>query len=107
MKTDEILSGYQLNNSSKLFRPPYGKIKSAKVKWLKEQGYKVIMWDVLSLDFETSTKPEKCLNYVLKNSKKGSIIVFHDSYKASKNMQYALPKVLDYFSEKGFVFKAM
>lgn len=96
-----------LENPLKLFRPPYGKIKLKQAKKIKSLGYKIIMWDVLSADFDTAISQEKCLKNVLKNTKKGSIIVFHDSIKASKNLQYVLPKVLDYFSKKGYTFKAI
>ena len=65
------------------------------------------MWEVLSADFDKKTNPEKSLQNVLKNTTSGSIVVFHDSQKASENMQYALPKVLQYFSGKGFVFKSI
>ena len=57
------------------------------------------MWDVLSADFDTTISKEKCLNNVLSNIKPGSIIVFHDSLKASKNLKYALPKTLFYLKE--------
>lgn len=93
--------------NSKLFRPPYGKVKNSQVKKIKKSGYKIIMWDVLSADFDTSISKEKCLCNVLNNTKNGSIIVFHDSIKASGKVQFVLPKVLEYFSEKGFVFKAI
>ena len=63
------------------------------------------MWDVLSADFDTSISNQKCLENVLKNTTKGSIIVFHDSVKAAEKLTYVLPKVLEYYSEKGFVFK--
>ena len=90
-----------------LFRPPYGKVKKAQAKEILKRGYKIIMWDVLSADFDTLISKEECLNNVLKNTKKGSIIVFHDSIKAAERMKYALPIVLKTFSEKGFVFKAI
>ena len=90
-----------------LFRPPYGKIKRSQAKKLRHLGYKIIMWDVLSADFDMSITKEKCLENVLKNTKKGSVIVFHDSKKAAKNLQFALPKTLEYFSKKGFLFKAI
>ena len=63
------------------------------------------MWDVLSADFDTSISKQKCLENIIKNTENGSIIVFHDSIKASKKLQFVLPKVLEYYSEKGFVFK--
>jgi peptidoglycan/xylan/chitin deacetylase (PgdA/CDA1 family) len=92
---------------TRLFRPPYGKIKKSQAKEILKKNYRIVMWDVLSADFDTSISKEKCLENVLKNTKNGSIIVFHDSVKASERVQYALPKVLDYFSKKGYLFKAI
>lgn len=91
---------------SNLFRPPYGKITSFQVKQLlqKRYAYSVIMWTVLSGDFDVSISPQRCLQNVLLNTKKGSIVVFHDSDKAQERMRFALPKVLKYFTEKGFQF---
>jgi hypothetical protein len=65
------------------------------------------MWNVLSADFDRSISKEKCLENVLKNTKKGGIIVFHDSLKASEKLQFVLPKVLEEFSKKGFSFKGI
>lgn len=90
-----------------LFRPPYGKLSFSKAKKLQKKGYKIVMWDVLSGDFDQTLTKEKCLENVLKNTKNGSIIIFHDSIKAEKKLRYALPKVLTHFSEKGFSFKAI
>jgi len=93
---------------SKLFRPPYGRMYPRLSKKLRTQfGYKIIMWHVLSGDFDESIAPEKCLNNVLNKAQKGSIIVFHDSSKAYKSLQFALPEVLKNFTEKGFVFKSL
>ncbi|WP_299271776.1 polysaccharide deacetylase family protein [uncultured Psychroserpens sp.] len=91
----------------KLFRPPYGQIKPKQGKKIINLGYKIVMWDVLSFDWDQSLSEEQCLENVLSKSKAGSIIVFHDSVKASKNMTYTLPKVLELFSKKGFEFKAL
>ena len=91
----------------KLFRPPYGQIKPQQGTKILEQGYKIIMWDVLSFDWDKTVSQENCLDNVLSKSKQGSIIVFHDSVKASRNMQFALPKVLEHFSNKGFQFKSI
>jgi peptidoglycan/xylan/chitin deacetylase (PgdA/CDA1 family) len=88
----------------KLFRPPYGKIKTAQSKKLRQLGYKIIMWDVLSADFDQTITPEKCLENVLLSVKTGSIIVFHDSVKAFQNLEHTLPKALQILKEKGFVF---
>jgi peptidoglycan/xylan/chitin deacetylase (PgdA/CDA1 family) len=95
------------NCQCKLFRPPYGKIKTSQAKKLREQGYKIIMWDVLSADFDSSISKQKCLANVLKNTKSGSIIVFHDSIKSFSHLEYTLPKALKYFNEKGFSFEKL
>lgn len=93
------------NQTSKLFRPPYGKIKPSQAKKLRKKGYKIIMWDVLSADFDASISNEKCLNNVLNHAKNGSIVVFHDSKKATEKLKYVLPKVLEYYLRKGYEFK--
>jgi peptidoglycan/xylan/chitin deacetylase (PgdA/CDA1 family) len=91
---------------SNLFRPPYGKIK--RNQWsIVNSEWSIIMWDVLSGDFDIHLSPEKCLQNVVRNTNNGSIIVFHDSTKAWERMSYALPKVLAYFSEKGYVFEGI
>ena len=96
---------------SYLFRPPYGRITSFQAKNLKPamkgKEPKVIMWDVLSGDFDTACSPQQCLANVLFASVPGSIIVFHDSEKAFARLKYALPRVLQYFSEKGYLFKSL
>ncbi len=90
--------------NQKLFRPPYGKIRKSQAKELIKKGYKIIMWSVLSGDFDTSLPKENCLKNVLKNSVKGDIIVFHDSQKAAEKVKFVLPNVLKHFKEKGFQF---
>ncbi|MFV0605840.1 MAG: polysaccharide deacetylase family protein [Niabella sp.] len=89
---------------SNLYRPPYGRIKHSQGKALQSLGYHIIMWDVLSGDFDRTLSRENCLKNVTEKATTGSIIVFHDSEKAYNNMSYALPHVLDYFSTKGFRF---
>ena len=91
------------NENYKLFRPPYGKIKKSQAKILQKIGYKIIMYDVLSADFDKNISPEKCLENVLENIRSGSIVVFHDSLKAFKNLEYVLPRTLEFLSRKGFV----
>jgi peptidoglycan/xylan/chitin deacetylase (PgdA/CDA1 family) len=86
-----------------LFRPPYGKIKHSQSKILRKLGYKIIMWDVLSRDYDQSISATQCLENVLSNIETGSIIVFHDSVKAEHNLKYVLPKTLEFLKEKGFV----
>jgi len=96
---------------SNLFRPPYGRITSFQAKNLKPvlkgKDPKVIMWDVLSGDFDINCTPQQCLANVLLASTPGSIIVFHDSEKAFPKLAYALPRILNFFSEKGYLFKSL
>ena len=91
---------------STLFRPPYGRISPFVSKVLRTKlQYKVIMWHILSGDFDEKLSPQKCVENVLLNAVQGSIIVFHDSTKAWGRMHYALPAVLKHFTAKGFSFK--
>lgn len=92
--------------SSNLFRPPYGQIKKSQIKDLKSY-YSIIMWDVLSYDFDQSISPGKCLSNVLRYTREGSIIVFHDSLKAQSNLKYTLPKLLEHLCLKGFTLKVL
>ncbi len=101
----ELYNSKLKTHNSKLFRPPYGKLSLSQAKKIRAKGYKIIMWDVLSADFDTSISKEKCLENVIRNTENGSILVFHDSIKAKENLQFVLPKVLAYYSEKGFLFK--
>lgn len=91
----------------KLFRPPYGKFTLSQSKKIRKMGYKIIMWDVLSADFDSKISNEKCLENVIRNIQKGSVIVFHDSIKASEKLKFVLPKVLEYYSYQGFHFRSI
>jgi len=99
---NNIKKSNELLNST-LFRPPYGRIKKSQITNLIGD-YKVIMWDVLSGDFDPKTTPQKCYENVINNTKPGSVIVFHDSLKAEENLRYALPIAIEYLLEKGFEF---
>lgn len=92
---------------SNLFRPPYGHITSfqAKIITTLNRPYKIIMWTVLSGDFDQSISQQRCLENVLFKTTNGSIVVFHDSEKAAEKMKATLPAVLKNFSEKGFSFE--
>lgn len=93
--------------SAKLFRPPYGKINNKQATELRKRGYKIIMWDVLSADFDQTITPQQCLHNVINNVTSGSIIIFHDSIKASHNLRYALPKTIEYLKENDFSFAVL
>lgn len=94
---------------SDLFRPPYGRIKKSQIKLLQEKipNLKIIMWDVLSGDFDLKLSPEKCLQNVVKHTEAGSIVVFHDSLKAKDRLEYTLPKALEKWTEEGYSFKGL
>lgn len=87
--------------SSNLFRPPYGRIRTVQAKALAEQ-FKIIMWDVLSKDYDFNISPQQCFENVRDYAKAGSIVVFHDSIKAFRNLEYALPKSIEYLLNKGY-----
>ena len=91
---------------STLFRPPYGRITPAQVSAIKSQ-FRLVMWDVLSADFDISKTPQQCYENVAKNVTPGSIVVFHDSLKAQANMLFALERSLDHLSREGYIFRAL
>ncbi len=91
----------QVNSS--LFRPPYGRIKPRQAQFLLRH-YEIVMWDVLSGDFDPHLSQEECARNVIQHAGPGSIVVFHDSFKAEEKMKYALPKVLEHFSALGYRF---
>lgn len=128
-KTDDktyiqnILEASKYINSN-LFRPPYGRITKFQTSLLQRDGqwsmadkeasliidhspFNIIMWTILSGDFDETISPQRCLQNVILNSKRGNIIVFHDSTKAWDRMSFALPKVLEYFSKEGYSFKSL
>ena len=94
-----------------LFRPPYGRIRFGQAKSLKyvmkKNNVKVVMWDVLSADFDASVSPETCAANVLANVESGSIVVFHDSEKAFRNLKHTLPLVLEKLLKEGYSFKKL
>ena len=91
---------------SELFRPPYGKIKRTQALRLKKE-FKIVMWDVLSKDYNPSFSGEQCFENVKQSARPGSIIVFHDSLKAEKRLRVALPATLKYFSDQGYSFASI
>jgi peptidoglycan/xylan/chitin deacetylase (PgdA/CDA1 family) len=89
-----------------LFRPPYGRIRKDQQRRLEMQ-YSIVMWDLLSGDYDQQTTPEQCLQNVLTRVRNGSIIVFHDSQKAQRNLQYALPRFIEDAKAKGYTFEKL
>lgn len=107
--TDDYYSNIQkcakLINSH-LFRPPFGRIKPVHIPYLNMQ-FRVIMWTVLTEDYVPEISPEKCFKKSIQTTGPGSIVVFHDSNKASINLLYALPRFLEYFSNLGYQFSTI
>lgn len=92
--------------NSELFRPPYGKLTPKQGQFI-QRHYEIVMWDILSGDFDRKLSSEQVWQNVKRNIEPGSIVVFHDSIKAQKHLRYALPKTLAYFSSKGYRFEAI
>lgn len=111
-KDNDYLDNIQkctLHTGIRLFRPPYGRITKSQIKALKIQNpeIEIVMWDVLSGDFDQSITAEKCIDNVLKNVKNGSIIVFHDSLKAFARLEKSLPIILEKLTLQGYSFKTL
>jgi peptidoglycan/xylan/chitin deacetylase (PgdA/CDA1 family) len=92
-----------------LFRPPYGRIRRNQIKLLQQSrpDISIVMWDVLSGDFDVNLDPEKCLRHTLKHTENGSVIVFHDSLKAFTRLQYVLPRALEVWKREGYQLKTL
>ena len=86
-----------------MFRPPYGRIKKTQYK-LISKDYKVVFWDVLSYDYDKFISAKKCLSNSIKYTRNGSIIVFHDSLKAQKNLNFTLPHYIEHFLKLNYKF---
>lgn len=91
-------------NSKPLFRPPYGRIKGNQLHALLP-NYEIIMWDVLTGDYDKHLNVERALKRSCRETRSGSIIVFHDSYKAEKQMKSILPRYIDYCLSQGYTFE--
>jgi peptidoglycan/xylan/chitin deacetylase (PgdA/CDA1 family) len=107
LKCDTSILEELPNYNSKLFRPPYGKIKPSQAKAIRNLGYKTVMWSLVSYDFDHTLSKENCLKNVLKNCKPGTIIVFHDSKKAFANLEFVLPKTLEFLKQNQFSMEAI
>lgn len=89
---------------SLLFRPPYSAITPKQIKELQKNNFKIVMWDVISGDFDQKISAEKCFQNSIKNTESGSIVVFHDHIKAWPRTQEALPKAIEYWLNQGYKF---
>jgi peptidoglycan/xylan/chitin deacetylase (PgdA/CDA1 family) len=95
------------NIVSKLFRPPYGRIKNKQAQLLKQRGYNIVMWSLLTGDFDVTLSAEECLQNTIESLKEGDIVVFHDSEKAWERLRYVLPLFLAHCHQKGWVVRGL
>ena len=107
LKAESYFQDVPGNQGTKLFRPPHGRLKPIQGRILRKKGYKIVMWDVLSGDFDQSLSKEQCLEHTIKHIHSGSIVVFHDSAKSFKNLDYVLPRLLEHYSSKDYEFKSL
>lgn len=91
---------------SDLFRPPYGRIRPRQYRFLKKK-YTIVMWDVITHDYNRALSAETIYNNVVRYSRKGSVIVFHDSVKAREHVLEILPRAIDYLKGEGYVFEML
>ena len=91
---------------SNLFRPPYGRLTPKQTQFLTRH-YNIVMWDVLSGDFDETLTNDECLKNVISAARRGSIVVFHDSAKAAEKLKFTLPKVLEHYAAKGYRFESL
>ncbi|HHU95832.1 MAG TPA: polysaccharide deacetylase family protein [Petrimonas sp.] len=101
---DDTLEAGRLITSN-LFRPPHGHMIFPQPHLLKKKGYKIVMWDVVTRDYNVKLLPEQVLDNVKRYTRDGSIIVFHDSLKAEKNMKFALPRSIEWLQREGYTFE--
>jgi len=109
VSTDEYVANVEkasLRIESNLFRPPYGRIKKKQKKALKA-GYEIIMWDVITHDYNSSLSPQTIMQNIRRYSRNGSLVVFHDSLKAERNMLTVLPLAIEYWNSKGYSFDVL
>ncbi len=107
-KTDNVPYFHDVRHCAKqlktpLFRPPYGRLKPSQVQFL-QRHYEIVMWDVLSGDFDPELTADDCYDNVIENARPGSIVVMHDSLKAEEKVREILPRLLAYYSERGYAF---
>lgn len=104
LEAENLITQLAGRRDQKLFRPPYGRISGKQARLLELNGYKIVMWDVLTRDYNRNLSAETCFRNVIRHTRAGSIIVFHDSLKAEKNLKVLLPAMLQHFSKKGYTF---
>ena len=106
---EQEINSHHFNNihSPKLFRPPHGRLSFAQAKNIKAMHYEIILWNVLSGDFDIHLSKEKCLSKTLQYTQKVAIVVFHDNIKSFEKLQYVLPRYLQALSAQGYTFHTL
>jgi peptidoglycan/xylan/chitin deacetylase (PgdA/CDA1 family) len=84
------------------FRPPHGRIKPKFLRWLSQNGFKLAMWDVLSGDYNSKLNPDRILTQLKRKTRNGSLVVFHDSFKAEAHLRVVLPPYLAWLNHQGY-----
>jgi peptidoglycan/xylan/chitin deacetylase (PgdA/CDA1 family) len=90
-----------------LFRPPYGRLTWPVLRALRAQPYRVVMWSLLTRDYDPDLAPERALRLTLAATRPGDILVLHDSRKASRSLRFLLPRLLAHYSELGYDFATL
>lgn len=107
-KTDNVPYFHDVRNcavtlKTTLFRPPYGRLKPSQVQFL-QRHYNIVMWEVLSGDFDPELSADDCFDNITQNARSGSIVVLHDSLKAEDKLRQLLPRLLEHYHARGFAF---
>jgi len=102
---EDAVADAGIQNRVALFRPPYGRITRRQISGLRD--YTIVMWDVLTRDYDRLLSKEKCFQGSVRACRPGSLVVFHDSYKAQRNMEYALPRLIEEMRQQGYSFKLL
>jgi peptidoglycan/xylan/chitin deacetylase (PgdA/CDA1 family) len=100
----EVLQPYIPQGFAPMFRPPYGRIRPGQIRKLKKEGYEIVLWDVLSKDYEAGITAGDVYANVVNNVRPGSVLVFHDNRKAEAKLKIALPRILTELKQQGYHF---
>lgn len=110
-KTDAIIREtvplYCERNTERLFRPPYGKMRRDVYKWLQTNGYTIVLWDLVTHDYNRRYPPQEIERISMRYVRDGSIILMHDSIKASTNTVEVLPRLIQRLKENGYQFRTL
>lgn len=99
----DILDGHESHSKmGRYFRPPHGRIRPSQVRWLLQNGFTLVMWDLLSGDYNSNLSSDRILSQLKRKTRNGSLVVFHDSSKAETHLRKVLPSYLTWLSQQGY-----